>query len=423
MSDNVPAPVNPNVDTNADDRVLEDEGASPVAVANVLGVLYALPEHASIPDNVKQLVQAAFTAVCANAEVCKTIVQAGVVPGGAGVAAESNPAALPGATSQLPVVVASGNAVVSRDPEMAAYAKHAKISPPAKGDFCLDNPKAYFSLCDMYFRMVGINVQNPDSRVMLYVAWHGLPEHVKHSVVDPEHRISGDGVDYFPRYSALKAAVLSHYESRAQEAALFKLQSAVAKLGKLERYSTEVHTLYHVFTDAYVPSADAMMRIIRNAMPAALKAVPAYMFQPSTSDAWDPSKWRDFLACMVQADRTLRQGHQAGGALTSGGSGGSAGPQSGTAAKKHGSAVASGSQHPPDSAVPHQGGGGHQGSVSRKRKGSHKQGTPDKRVAQASVAPPVPLQNAAPRPAVPLAQRKCYKCGQLGHLIKNCPSN
>jgi hypothetical protein len=183
-----------------------------------------------------------------------------------------------------------------------------------------------------------------------------------------------------------------------------------------------VHTLHHVFTPAYVPSADAMLRIIRQAMPPALKTVPAYMFQPSTSDAWDPSQWREFLVCMVQADRTLRQGHQAGGALPSGGSGGSAGPQSGAAARKPAFAVASGSQHPPGSAVHHRGGSDHQGHVSRKRKGSQ-QGTPSKRVAQASVAPSVPLQNAAPRPVVPLAQRNCYKCGQLGHLAKNCPSN
>jgi hypothetical protein len=267
-----------------------------------------------------------------------------------------------------------------------------------------------------------IPMSNTPSRAPVMAAWLGLPEHVRNSVVAPEHRHDvGCGMEQFASYQALKSAVLAYYETRAQEQAVAKMQKAVAKSGRLEHYSTTVDTLFHVLTPAYAPNDAEMLRMIRAALPQALKSVPAFMFQPSTSDAWDPSQWRDYLKCMVQADRTLRHSLQAGGTLTSGGFGGSAGPSSGSGTRKPGSAVVDGSQHPSGSAVHHQG-GGHQGSVSRKRKGAAAQGTSGKRVAQASVAPAVPLHNAAPRLAVPIAERKCYACGLLGHMARDCPT-
>lgn len=414
---------------NADDPSLHDDQGSSVAIANALAVEYARDEHAGLAGNakltpslVKLLVQTVLTAACADADVCKTIVQvAGVVPGGAGVAATSTPAALPGATAPPPNAVTSGIVALTDDPVLVHYRKNSKLAPPTAAQFDLNNPRAFFDAFEMFFLMSSYDVR---ARGCLFIVWTALPEHVRNCIVTPAERHSlGCGVRSFADYEALKAAVLSYFESRAQDAALAKLQAAVAKPGRVEQYSATLHTTYHVLAAAWVPSDAAMLQMIRQAMPATLKGVPAFMFKPATSDAWLPSEWADFLVCMVQADRTLRQGHQAGGTLHSGGSGGSAGPSSGPAAKKSGSAVVGGPQHPLDGAVHHQGGGGHQGSVSRKRKGSETQGMPNKRVVQASVAPPVPLQNAAPRPSVPLAQRKCYKCGQLGHLIKNCPSN
>jgi len=346
-----------------------------------------------------------------------------VVTSAQGEAAAAGTSVLPAANASapapapvvVPAVVSPGSQ--SGTVSLAAINKHLMkaIQVPTAESWNALHPTVWCTAMDRYLSVTGIT---DDFDAVVKLVWTVLPPAVRLAVVPRAAVLSyrgdtagmWDGLEAFPTWSALRAAILAHFLPLAQEKhvnALFALQ---LKPGNGRQYREKFLQHCAMLDEAFMPNDAQLLRHLKATQYARLASV-ASVFMNGTA-RWLPKQWPALLDAMVDADVVLAET---------------------TVHKVVGVAQAA---DPTPSRTP--AGAAWQPAKSRKRKGSGSANPPAKRSSGAgpsgsgsgssrkgepSLAKDRFLALKWKDPAVQAAadQGKCINCLQDGHFARECP--
>jgi hypothetical protein len=195
---------------------------------------------------------------------------------------------------------------------LAAINKHlAKaIQVPTTDSWDAMHPTTWCIAMDRYLAVTGIT-EDYDSVVKLI--WTVLPPAVRLAVVPRASTLSyrganagmWDGLETFPTWSALRAAILAHFLPLAQEkhvTALFELQF---KPGTGLQFRDKFLQHCAMLDAAFMPNDAQLLRHLKAAQYPRLASV-ASVFMHGNS-RWLPAQWSALLDAMVDADVVLAE--------------------------------------------------------------------------------------------------------------------